>query len=145
MQHQSLRQRIVTLSLVKSLGRSHVTNSSCYQRRIVNKRIYPGVWSKDCLFLLIGKAAAMIHILSSSIDSQRWYKPVTVTIDASNFAEAILNVIVCHHSHPGYCQERLFLAFYPLKTCHCYIIFQMLVATILPHFNWKAVALPKVK
>ena len=31
------------------------------------------------------------------IDSQRWYKPVKVAINAPGFAEVILDIVVCHH------------------------------------------------
>lgn len=49
------------------------------------------------LFLPIEKAAVMIHILLSSIDSQRWYKPVKVMINIPNIAEVIFDVVAYHH------------------------------------------------
>ena len=76
MRNQGLRQRIVTLLLVENPGKSHVATSSCYRRQYVDRKIYPGVWSKNYLFLPIEKAAAMIHISLSLIDLQGWYKSV---------------------------------------------------------------------
>lgn len=86
------------LPLVESPGRSHVATSSCYQRRLVDRRMYPSVWSRNCLFPPIGKAEAMIHIssLSRRLIKIVLYKPVKITIDAPDFAEVILDVVVCH-------------------------------------------------
>ena len=39
--------------------------------------------------------------ISLLIDLRRRYKLVKVTIDAPDFAEVILDVVVCHHSLPG--------------------------------------------
>ena len=120
--HQGLRQRIVTLPLVKSLSRNHMANSSCYRRRLVDRRIYLRVWSRDCLFLPIEKAAAIIYILLLMIDLQGWYKSVKVTIDTPGFAKVIFDVVVCHHCFPGsVVTDRG--AFYSLKTCYCCAIF----------------------
>ena len=59
-QHQSLYQKIVTLPLVESPGKSYMANSSCYRCQHVDKRIYLVIWLKNYLFLPIQKAAVMI-------------------------------------------------------------------------------------
>ena len=39
----------------------------------------------------------MIYILLLVIDLERWYKLVKITINTINFAEVILNVVVCYY------------------------------------------------
>ena len=56
-------------------------------------------------------------LLATAIDSRRWYKPV-YTIDAADFAEVILDVVVRHHGLPGSVVIGS-VALYPLETCHC--------------------------
>ena len=70
---------LLRLLLVESPGQSYVATSSYYRRQLVNRRMYPSVWSQNCLCLLIEKATAMA---------------VKVMIEAPNFAEVIVDVIV---------------------------------------------------
>ena len=82
--------------------------------------------STKCLFLLIRKAAATIHISSlrsTHKDSILYYKSVKVTINTPSFAKVILDVVVCYHYLLGMVVSDSG-AFYPLKTCHCCAIFQ---------------------
>ena len=56
--------------------------------------------SIKCLFLLIKKVIAIIHISSWQLtykDSILHYKIVKITINASSFVEVILDIVVCHH------------------------------------------------
>ena len=107
---ESLRRDIKTyikgllrLLLVKSPGQSHVAASSCSRRRLVNRRMYPSVWSRNCLFPTIGKATTM-HFSSPRSTHEAsilHHKAVKVTIDAPNFAEVIFDAVICHHGIPG--------------------------------------------
>lgn len=122
MHHQGLCQNIVTLPFIKSLKRSYMANSSYYQRWLVNRKIYPRVWLKDCLFLLIEKAAAMIYISLSIIDLQGWYKSVKITINTPGFAKVIFDIIIYYH-----CFSSLVVTnkgtFYFFQSCYYYTIF----------------------
>lgn len=122
MYHQNLHQKIIMLLLVKSLDRSYMANSSYYQHQLIDKKIYLRVWLRDYMFLLIEKAIAMIYILLSIINLQRWYKSVKVTINALGFAKIIFDIIIHHHYFSGSVITNRG-AFYSLKTCYCYAIF----------------------
>ena len=72
--------------------------SSCYRRRFVDRKMSFLVWSQNCLFLPIEKATVMICFSSPQLthkNSILHYKAVKVMINASNFAEVIVDVIVC--------------------------------------------------
>ena len=91
-------KRLLCLLLDESPNQSYVAALSYYQRQLVNKRMYPSVWSQNCLFLLIEKATAMVCFSSLRLtreDSILHHKAVKVTINALDFAEVIINVIVC--------------------------------------------------
>ena len=88
--------------------------------------------STKCLFPLIRKAAAMVRFSSprsTHKDSILHYKAVKVTINTPDFAEVIfdhgfLDSVVTNSG-----------SLYPLGTCRCCAIFQMLDAAILPRSN----------
>ena len=73
-----------------------MATASCYWRQLVDRKIYLGVWSKDCLFLLIEKAAAIVCFSlpqSTYKDSILHYKAVKIKINAFNIAKVILNIV----------------------------------------------------
>ena len=73
-----------------------MATANYYQRQLVDRKIYLGVWSKDCLFLLIEKAVAMVCFLSPQSthkDSILHYKTVMIKINAFNIAKVILDVV----------------------------------------------------
>ena len=56
---------------------------------------------------------------STHKDSILHYKAVKVTIDVSDFVEAILDIVVRHHSLPGSIVTDSGSLFCDLETCHC--------------------------
>ena len=131
---------LLRLLFVESPGQSHVAASSCYRRRLVDRRMYPSVWTQNCLFSPIGKATAMVRFLSprpTHKDSILYYKVVKVTINAPKFTEVIVNLIVCLSVviDSG--------ALYRLGTCHCCAMFYELDAVLLSRSICKLAALPK--
>lgn len=98
--------------------------------------------STKYLFPLIKKVTAMIHILLSLINLQRWYKSVKIIIVTPGVVKVILDIIVCYY----YLSSLVITnscAFYPFETCYYYAIFQILDAAILLHFICKSAALLK--
>ena len=132
---------LLRLLLVKSPGQSHVATSSYYQHRLIDKRMYPSVWSQNCLFPPIGKVTTMrfLSMQSTHKNSILHYKAVKVTINIPNFAKVIVNVIVCLQvvTNSG--------ALYSLETCNCCAIFWMLGVAILSHSICKPVPYCKAK
>ena len=57
--------------------------------------------STECLFPPIRNAAAMVCFSSPRLTHKDSILHYTFTINAPNFAEVILNVVVCHHGLPG--------------------------------------------
>ena len=117
------------------------------------------------LFLPIEIVAVMVCFLSSQLtykNSTLYYKAVKVTINVSDFAEVISNmvvyhhnfsnlaigiktfsdIVVCHHDFSGLVYTNSG-TLYPLGTCHCYIMFYVLDTVFLLHPICKPIALPK--
>lgn len=89
------------------------------------------------MFLLIKKTTNMVYFLliqSTYKNCILYYKIVKATIYISNFAEAIFNIIVHHHSLPGLIVTNS-NTFYTLKTWSCYAILQMSDTPILLRFT----------
>ena len=73
-QYQGLYQKILILPFIKNLDKNYIAISKYYQYQLINKKIYPNIWLKSCLCLIIKKVTAIIYIILLLIDLQRWYK-----------------------------------------------------------------------
>ena len=99
---------------------------------------------------------------STHKNSILYYKAVKVTINASNLTKVIFDGVVYRHNLPDWLLPKKIIfnrfichhglldfvvtssnALYPLKTCHCLDIFQILDKAILLHFMCKLAALLK--